>query len=276
MKLRKVVERKNTKMKADECRPRFDIIGDIAIIEITDDLKGKEKETAKAIVSLHPHIKTVCKKTGKRSGEFRLRGLSCILGRNTETIHKEHGCQYKLDVKKAYFSPREATERQRTTSQVKPGERIMVMFSGVGPYAIAIARKHPDTQVYAVEKNPDAHMYAEENVKMNRVRAVVTLLLGDARKRCLTFHGKCNRVVMPLPKGAHEFLDVAIKCLKPSGGIIHFYHWAPEENLFGEAVKIVKEAAKKEGKNVSILEKRKVLSYGPRTWKVCIDAKVWK
>ncbi|MBU0899000.1 MAG: class I SAM-dependent methyltransferase family protein [Nanoarchaeota archaeon] len=276
MKLKDLLSEKLTKKEMEFLRTSFDIVGDIAIIEIPDELEKKEKDIAKAIVSMHPNIKTVCKKTSDRSGEFRLKEMKLILGNNSETIHTEHGCKYKIDVKKVYFSPRESTERQRISSQVKDGEKIMIMFSGVCPYAIAIAKQHPDINIYAVEKNPDGHKYAEENVKLNRVRAVVTPILGDVKKECPPYFDECDRVAMPLPKSAYEFLDIAIKCLKDKGGIIHFYHRAPEDNLFDEAVNLLKNAAKKEKRKIKILNKQRVLPYGPRMYKVCIDAKVWK
>ncbi|MFH1445037.1 MAG: class I SAM-dependent methyltransferase family protein, partial [Nanoarchaeota archaeon] len=161
MKLKELLKDKLTKKELEILKISFDTVGDIAIIEIPDELKKKEKYIANSIVSLHPHIKTVCKKTSGREGEFRTRSMKKILGKSTETIHKEHGCKYKMDVTKVYFSPREATERQRISSQVDSGEKILVMFSGVGPYAIAIAKNHPDANIYAIEKNPAGHKYAK-------------------------------------------------------------------------------------------------------------------
>lgn len=276
MKLRDLLSKKLTKKEMKFLRTSFDTVGDIAIIDIPNELKKKEKDVAKAIISIQPHIKAVCKKTSDREGEFRLKKLKLIIGNKTETTHNEYGCKYKIDVKKVYFSPRESTERQRITSQVKSDEKIMVMFSGAGPYAIAIAKQHPDTNIYAIEKNPDGHKYAEENVKLNRVRAVVTPIKGDVKKECTPYYGECDRVIMPLPKDAHKFLDVAIKCLKPKGGIIHFYHYASEDKLFDESVRLLKVAAKSQKRKIKILKTQKVLPYGPRMFKICIDAKIWK
>jgi tRNA (guanine37-N1)-methyltransferase len=197
-----------------------------------------------------------------------------VLGRGTETEVKEHGCVFRLDVRKTYFSPRESTERQRIAERVRPGETIMVMFSGVAPFAITIAKRQPKVgKVYAVEINPEAHESALENVRINKVGDKVVPICGDVRKECVKLYGKCNRVIMPLPKEGHKFLPTAIKCLK-KGGTIHFYYVGMKDNLFQIAIDVVKTECKKLGKKARITGQRKVLPYGPGSFKVCIEFKV--
>lgn len=274
MKLRDVLKDK-FKQKELELVPRaFDIVGDVAIIEIPPELKKRKKDIALAMHELHPKIKTVCNKTGERSGEFRLPKLEILLGKETETEHREYGCRFRVDVKEAYFSGREATERQRIAGQVKPGEHVLVMFSGVCPSPIIIAKHQPKvTKVYGIDLNPKAHEYALENIRINRVPLLVEAIRGDVRLVCPQLGVKFDRIVMPLPKGAHEFLDVALACIKKKG-IIHFYHWDREDDLYSKALKIVEDECKKAGKKFRIKSKKKILPYGPRTWKICIDFEV--
>jgi tRNA (guanine37-N1)-methyltransferase len=274
MKLHDFLKDKLSRAELELVPRAFDIIGDIAIIEIPAELKKRKSVIAKALKSLNPRIKTVCNKTGERSGEFRLQALEILLGKETTTEHREAGCMFRLDVKKTYFSGREATERQRIASQIKPGESVLVMFSGVGPSPITIAKTQPKVdKVYGVDINPEANRYALENVRINRVQLKVEPICGDVRQVCPKLKLKFDRILMPLPKGAHAFLDVAFRCLK-KGGIIHFYHWDKEEDLYTNALKFVQTAAKKTGKKVKILQKKRVLPYGPRVWKTCIDFRV--
>jgi tRNA (guanine37-N1)-methyltransferase len=265
------------KLTAEELEPvprAFDVVGDIAIIEIPEGLGKKKKEIAKAMKALQPRLKTVCNKTGERSGEFRLPSLEILLGKDTETEHREFGCRFRVDVKDAYFSGRESTERQTIAGQVEPGETVLVMFSGVCPSPIIISKRQPKVaKVYGVDINPKAHEYALENIRINRVPLKVEALCGDVREVCPKLGVRFDRILMPLPKGAHEFLDVAFGVIK-KGGIIHFYYWDKEENLFTNALEIVNREAKKAGKKIRIISKRKVLPYGPRIWKICIDFKV--
>lgn len=252
----------------------FDIIGDIAIVDIPEGREAEAEAIARSIVDVHPHVKTVMEKKSDRYGEYRLREMRPIIGTDTVTEHKESGCVFRLDVTKAYFSPREATERERIASQVRPGETVLVMFAGIGPFAIAIGKKQPKVKkVYAVEINPDAVRYMEENVRLNRLSYVVEPMLGDARKECGKLFGRCDRVVMPLPKEGKMFLDIAIRCLKP-GGTIHFYYVGPQENMFGMGMDVVKTECSKLGRKCRITGQRKVLPYGPRMYKVCIEFEV--
>jgi len=272
-KLEKEVEVFTELEKLKDKRPSsFDVIGHIAIIEIPERLKRKKKLIAKVIMSLNKHIKTVLEKASERKGIYRIRKYRFLAGeKNFETIHKEYGCIFKLDPTKVYFSPRELTERQRIASQVNENEVVMVMFAGVAPYAIQIAKKQPKVkEVIAIEINPIAVKYARENVVLNKVQDKVKVIEGDVRGKCKDFYGKCDRVVMPLPKGAEDFLDIAINCLKKEGHI-HFYNWGAEPNIFENAEKIVKEKLGKMGIEYKIINKKKVLPYAPRKWKVCLD-----
>jgi tRNA (guanine37-N1)-methyltransferase len=264
--------------KIKEKRPSsFDVIGHIAIIEIPPNLKDKKELVAQVIMSLNKHIKTVLEKVSERKGMFRVREYNFLAGeKNFETIHKEYGCIFKLDPTKVYFSPRELTERQRIASMVKEGETVMVMFAGIAPYAIQIAKKQPKVkEVIAIELNPDAVKYARENVILNKVEDKVKVIEGDVKEKCVEFYGKCDRVIMPLPLGGEEFLDVAVNCLKEKG-FIHFYNWGKEPNIFENAEKIVKEKMEKINVKYEIVGKKKVLPYAPRKWKVCLDVYVEK
>ena len=248
----------------------FDIIGDVAIL---DEDAGKKE--ADSLRKTYPHVKTILKKSGEREGEFRTRKLEKLWGDGTETTHIEHGMRFRLDVATCYFSPRESTERQRIAADVSPREVVMVMFGGVAPFAIAIAKKQPKVaRVLSVESNPDCKPYAEENVKLNQCRYVVEPILGDVKDACKPHFGRCDRVLMPLPREGYKFLPIALACLKPRGGMIHFYYVGMAGDMFGEAVKVVKDHCKRFGRKCKITGQHKVLPFGPGKYKVCIDLEV--
>lgn len=257
----------------------FDVIGSkekaVAIVEIPEELEAKERLIAEGIMQLQKSVKSVLKKISERKGKLRLREYKLIAGdANTEVIHKEHGYLLKLDPQKVYFSPREATERQRIAEQVKPNEVVMVMFSGIGCYPIAIAKKQPEVdKIYGVELNETAHNYGIENVRINKLGHKIVSIQGDVREVCKKYFSKCDRVIMPLPLGAESFLDVAINCSKVEG-IIHFYNWGKEDDLFSNALKFVEKNCKKLKKRFEVLNKKKVLPYKPRCFKICIDFKI--
>jgi tRNA (guanine37-N1)-methyltransferase len=252
----------------------FDVVGSkeraVAIVEIEEG--EDEKKVAEEIMKSNKSVRSVLKKTSERKGEFRTREHELIAGdENTEVIHKEYGYLIKLDPQKVYFSPRESTERQRIAEQVKPKEIVMLMFAGVGPFAVAISKKQPNVgKIIAVESNADAVEYMKENVRINKIAHLVTAVLGNVESVCGKYFGLCDRVIMPLPAESEKYLELAMKCLKKQG-IIHFYCFGPEEDLYSNAVKLVEENAKKLKKKIEVLDKRKVSAYSPRKWKICID-----
>jgi tRNA (guanine37-N1)-methyltransferase len=255
----------------------FDLIGSrekaVAIVEVP---KGKnEKKIAEEIMKRNKNVKSVLKKISKRGGKFRLRECKLIVGdKNTEVLHKELGYLLKLDPQKVYFSPRETTERQRISEQVKPNEAVLVMFSGVAPIAVAIAKKQPEVnKIYCIEINPVAHKYAEENVRINKLAHKIYTICGDVKKEAKKFSKKFDRIVMPLPLYAKNFLEISFACLKKNG-VIHFYAVGSENDKFSDVLKDIKEASKKMKKRIKILNVKKVLQYAPGKWKVCIDFKV--
>jgi len=259
----------------------YDIVGSrggaVAILEFPEGTpEGVKRVVAEAVMRLHKHVRVVLEKASERRGVFRLREYRVLAGEgSTEVVHIEHGVKLKLDPTRVYFSPREATERLRVARQVQPGEFVMVMFAGVGPYALMIAKVQPLVAgVVAIELNPDAYSYMVENVRLNRLEGKVIPVLGDVKTEALRWRGMCDRVVMPLPKGAHRYLDRAFQCLKPSGGVIHFYHWAPEEDLFTEAYTLLEREARLRGADIRILDARVVSEYSPRVYKVCLDVMV--
>jgi tRNA (guanine37-N1)-methyltransferase len=256
MNLREALSKKLTKKEMENLKTSFDIIGDIAIIEVPPKLVKKQKIIAETLMKIHNNVKTVLKKGSERKGELRLRNLKYMAGRkSTVTLHTEFGCKYKLDVKKTYFSPRESTERNRIADLVKKGETVLVMFAGIAPFSILIA-KRKDVDVYSVELNKDAHRYAKDNIHLNHVASKVEVVNGDVRKVCKSYYSACTRVIMPLPKEGYKFLDVAFKCVKPKG-IIHFYFAGSIE----EGEKHIKKVADKLNRKVTIKKRTRVLPY---------------
>lgn len=274
MDMLELLEKRLPQSELRHVKGSFDIIGDVAIIEIPDELAHRERDIIEALIELHPRLKTVYKKRSARKGVYRLRDFKLIYGEEKETEHKEHGYRIRLDVRKVYFSPREATERQRIAKQVKANEKVMVMFAGAGPYALAIAKTQPRVKkIYAVEINPEAYNYMTENVRINKAGNKIIPIMGDVEEECEKYFGQCDRVVMPLPKGAYEYLKLAAKCLKKKGGVIHYYFWSSEDALeeIKEIVGIDLQSLKRKIKSMKIT---KVSEYSPKVLKFCMDIKV--
>lgn len=248
----------------------FDVVGDILIfLDFPESLTKKEKEIGKYLLSKLKNINVICKKTKKFSGTFRLSKLKIIAGeRRKETLHKENNCLFKLNVETCYFSTRLGNERQRIYEQIKKGERVLVMFSGIGIYPIEISKKSKAKEVFGIEINPNAHEYALENLKINKV-SNVKLYNGDVRKIVPKITGKFDRILMPLPKDAYKFLDLALSKIK-NNGIIHMYDFL-EENEFK-----IKGKERMNNFNVKykLIRSVKCGQISPRKYRVCFDYKI--
>jgi len=243
----------------------FDIVGDIAVLE--DRKKGDVGKAAAILLRTNPRIKTVLLKTGGRTGEFRVQQVKWLAGkRKTKTVHKESGCVFEVDLARAYFSPRLSNERLRILAKVRDGETALVPFAGVGPYAILIAKNKPRCRVIAIEKNKDATEMMRRNVAANGVR--VEVIQGDAA--ALLPRYRADRIIMPLPHGAFDFLDAALKAAK-DGCVIHYYSIGERNAPFKKPLAEIKAACARNKKKCRVLEKKVLLSYSAGLERTAID-----
>jgi tRNA (guanine37-N1)-methyltransferase len=199
---------------------RFDVIGDIAIVALPSTLRNYEQVIAGAILERRHGIRTVIKKSADVAGDFRTATYTIIAGTGTLTTHHENGFSYRLDLNTCFFTPRLAHERMRVTGQVSVGERVLVPFSGVGPFVIPTAAR--GAAVVAIEQNPGACRWLEENVRKNRVSDRVTVIMGDAFNPDLMPDGPFDRAIVPTPYGRDEILDLITSRIR-HGGTLHLY-----------------------------------------------------
>lgn len=259
----------------------FDIIGDIAIIRVPEYLKPQSRLIAEVIMQTHKHVRAILLQVSHVSGDFRLRQLEWIGGeKKTETIYKEFDCVFKVDLEQCYFSQRLSFERMRISRLVKASETVLNMFAGVGSFSILVAKHGEVETVYSIDLNPSAVKYMKENIRLNRVQNQVVPILGDA-KRVIVEHLEetVDRVIMPLPEKAYEYLDYAVMALKPTGGWIHYYdfeHASRNENPIEKVKKKISEKLQNLGVESTISYGRIVRSTGPNWYLVVSDIQIQK
>ncbi len=237
----------------------FDIIGDICIIKLADELQPYSRNIGEAILKANSNLKVVTLDGGVK-GEFRTRDISIIAGeRRTTTIHKEFGLRLEMDIASVYFSPRLSGERRRVADLVENDEIILDMFAGVGPFSIMIARDKKAKEIHDIDINPDAIVYLEKNIMLNKVENV-SHYLGDARS-VICGLPNADRIIMNLPHSSLDFLGTGLDMLQP-GGIIHLYLITENEELEDISVKIT-EMAESFGHPVKIGAKKMVHTYSP-------------
>jgi tRNA (guanine37-N1)-methyltransferase len=277
--LRVILEDKLEPEEIDALYRSYDIIGDIAVLRVPETLEGKTRIMAEAVMQTHGRVETVLRQTSPVSREYRLRGLEWVAGeRKSETVCKEHGCLFKVDLEKCYFSSRLSHERMRIARQVQPGEIVVNMFAGVGCFSIIIAKHSEAKRIISIDINPNAVRYMQENTTLNRVEDQVVVVQGDARDVIEgELQGVADRVLMPLPMKAYEYLDCALSALRPQGGMIHYYDFEHASKDEDPATKTeAKVTQKLRGLNIrfQVLFGRIVRTTGPRWYQTVVDAKI--
>ena len=253
----------------------FDIIGDIAVVELDPALKEHEKLIGEAIITVNSRIKTVFSKEGGVEGAYRIRPLRHIAGETqTTTIHKEYGLQLAVDVTKTYFSPRLSTEHDRIANLVQPDEVVVDMFTGVGPFALLIAKRQR-AKVYAIDVNEHAIRCLQQSLTLNRLQGEVIALIGDASNIIeQSLEGKADRVIMNLPHSAIDFIDSAVRVVKPTGGVVHFYGITSDQQSLDALTKAVIKRIRQRKRSAEVIFTRIVRSAAPHELQVVIDLQV--
>lgn len=251
----------------------YDVVGDIAIILITEKLRMKKLQIAQAILAGNRNIKVVVEKAGFYSGEYRTIPLRFLAGENRkETESREFGIRMRLNPEIVYYSIRSSNERRRIASLVAPGEDVLVLFSGIAPYPLIISRFSQARTIVGIEKNPEAHGYALENLRLNKKLNNIILHLGDAETFLPSVKHFFDRVVMPLPTMAEKFLPAALRVLKYDG-YLHFYDFQHSDS-FSSSVAKISAAADAAQRRIESLAICRCGHCAPRIYRICLDARI--
>lgn len=276
---RKILTQEETKL----IEKGFDKIGDICIIRIPQEIKEKKFEFADLLLQeVSPNIKVILEQTGPVHGEYRLRELKWLAGeKRTTTLYKENGCKLLVDLDKIYFSPRLSYERMRIAKLIQQSpkhENIVNMFAGVGSFSIIIAKYCKSVKIYSIDLNPEAINFMNKNIQINKISEKVIPILGDAKKIIEdNLQGIADRVLMPLPEKAYEYLDVAISSLRSKIGFIHYYdmiHAKKGEKPLNLVANRIDRRMKELRIDYDLSSSRIVRTVGPNWYQVVLDLKV--
>ena len=248
----------------------FDVIGDVAVVKIPEPLRPHRGAIGRAILEANPRLRVVAHDRGV-VGPFRVRDLEILAGEpRTTTVHTEFGLHYHVDVARAYFSPRLGHERLRIAEEVNEGETVADPFSGVGPYAILIAKRGHPARVVASDANPVAVDLLRRNVAANRADGV-EVREGDARA-VLRAAAPVDRVILDLPHSALEFLSDALAALGPRG-TVHLYSIL-EDAEREDRIREIRKIARAHGRRVESVRVHVVRAYAPTQHHVAFDLSV--
>ncbi|WP_462316100.1 class I SAM-dependent methyltransferase [Methanobrevibacter sp.] len=240
---------------------KYKKIGDILILDNNyqnDDFEElSERHNVKTIMKID-HIQGT-----KREPVYKI-----LYGSETETINKENGCLFKLDLAKVMWSKGNNNERLRIAKLVGDGERVIDMFAGIGYFSIPIGVHANACEVISIEINPNSYHFLCENINLNKLDNV-TPILGDCKD--VTPRFRADRIIMGYVKTTHHYLKVAIDSLN-EGGILHYHETVPEKLMDSRPIERIVSAA--DGRDVELLKLNKIKKYSPGVWHVVIDARI--
>ncbi len=252
----------------------YDVFGNIVVMKFSKDAKAKDKKKfAEKFLKENKPITTVLEKTGKFKGRLRKMQTRYIMGEKTkEALYKENGCVFRFNIDTTYFSPRLGNERKEISKVVRKGENVLVMFAGVAPYSVVIAKNSKAGRVVSVEINKEANKYAKLNVELNKLKKRVEIVPGDIKKVVKKLNEKFDVIVMPRPQLKDSFLREAFMLSKKKTRIYYYDFCKQEETK--KIVDGIKSEAKKYGKKIKILGVKSAGEIAPYKIRVRVDFRV--
>mgnify|MGYP003977323977 CR=1 FL=1 len=251
----------------------YDIIGNIAIIKSENKTSKQKSEQAKQLLK-QINIKTVIEKASNVRGRLRKIKTKHIAGKkNLITIYKENNCQFKLNVESCYFSPRLSNDRKQIAKQIKRSDKVLTMFSGIGPYPIVLYKLAKPKHITSIEISRECNIYQKENLKLNKIpKNRITLLPGDVKKQITKKLGTFDIIMMARPNLKDTFLEQALLVSKKNTKI--FYHgFCNKDNLKELKEQLINEA-KTLKRKIKITNTEKAGDIAPYKFRYRIKIKV--
>ncbi|NHJ84233.1 MAG: class I SAM-dependent methyltransferase family protein [Asgard group archaeon] len=255
---------------------RWWFVGDILIITIHPELLPYKQLIGDVFLEIGPKkVRSVLGKTGPTLEVIRTPKYELLAGdENTETIHKELGCQYLLDASKLTFSPGNLGERKRLLNITMENEYIIDMFTCIGNLSMPLAVHKKPKKVIGAEINPIAYDYLLKTISLNKVEGIMEGLLGDNRKVLSDYFGLADRVLMGYLECDEEQISIGIQLCK-SKGIIHYHEAIPAKKGYIEKIFVkLNSIAGILDRNIKVQNYRTVKKYSPGINHIDIDAQI--
>lgn len=225
------------------------------------------------------YVKSVWLAVTPVEGDYRTREYIHLAGEyRSETVYREHGCSFLLDITKVYISPVLSYDHMRIAKLVIEGEKILNMFAGFGGYSIVVSRYAKPSYTLSIDINPYAVKYMRINIELNRVEAINDVIEGDALTIADGLRCCFDRILMPLPELVYRAIDKSIDLVK-NNGFIHphiFINANNRREAFEKASKTLLEYIERYRVIGRVMGGHVIRSIAPRKYHVTIDIQIIK
>ena len=183
-------------------------------------------------------------KVGAIASEYRVFEMEVLAGVNSFDVEvREHGCTFRFDFSAVYWNSRLSTEHARLIDLFRPGQLVVDLMCGIGPFVVPGAKKlqqliggnnakamlspgvgrGASPPIWANDLNPSSFSSLVGNLQRNKVAPLVQahnldarLFLWDVIRPAQLFPGGAlegipiSHAPMNLPAMAIEFLDAFV------------------------------------------------------------------
>lgn len=251
----------------------FDVLGNTAIVKFPEKTSNSEKKKfAIRLLKEQKSIKTILEKSGRVKGRLRTITTKYLVGEKTkEVLYHENGCVFRFNIDTSYFSPRLSNERKEIANQIRKDEMVLVMFAGVAPFSIVIAKNSKAKKIVSVEINREASKYAKLNVELNKLKEKVEIFQADVKKFAEKYKEKekFDVIVMARPQLKETFLKQAF-LLSKKGTRIYYYDFCKSDET-NKVLEKIKQEAKNNKKQIKIVKTKIAGEIAPYKIRLRVD-----
>lgn len=253
---------------------RLRLLGHVAVLWLHPQVEQFKELIGLTVLRYSPKIRSVLRRTAAIAGPFRQPAVELIAGSpETETVLKENKVIFHLDPMKVMFSLGNKSERLRM-SQVGSGETVIDMFTGIGQFSLPLAVHARPIIVHAIEWNPDAFEYLNQNIQANKISKIVKAHFGDSAIIAPKIsQGRADRVIMGLIQGTSKYIKQGISSLRP-GGIMHLHEVGLKDEIPAMILSNLENCAGLLKREIALLETRTIKTYNPQLNHFVLDVQV--
>ncbi|MCX6682831.1 MAG: methyltransferase [Methanoregula sp.] len=231
----------------------FFMLGDVAVIR---GMRPSKKRINELVSFRHPRGVLWIRSFHDHT---RIPDAEVMFGDVDEVCHHENGFTYVFDPRSVMFAQGNREEKQRMAGLVKTAEkpeRVADMFAGIGYFTIPMAGCGAD--VHAMEINPVAFRYLQQNIMENRLSDRVQAACGDCRN---LLSGIYDRIIM----GHFDAITIFGHALRHVriGSVIHLHSIGMVKHEIQMQVSSAGFSAE--------IHVHKVKKYRPHTWHMVQD-----
>lgn len=159
-------------------------------------------------------------------------------------------------------------------SKLGSGENVIDMFAGIGQFSLPMAVHARPKVIHAIEWNPEAFAYLQENIQANRVADIVIPHFGDTQEITpVVANAQADRIIMGLIDGTTKYFEQAVGSLR-AGGYLHVHELGTASTMKTQILSDLENAVNRVGKQVLLLATRKIKTYNPRLNHFVLDVKL--